>query len=166
MRFSKLLAALLLCAIPVTAYAQQDVIPKVVNGQQSSGLPIYGTVGNGDAGSVPMPVTISGGSGGDVTTTPGERTKVPLDISTVTTGGVAVTALNAGHATAGGFLLNPIGATIALCINEIGTASGTTSAGSLTCIQPGEPYTITPGAGAISVISSDSSHPFSGFGLQ
>ena len=113
----------------------------------------------------PLAVSVSG-SGGNVTTTPGQRTIVPLDISTVTTGGVAVTALNAGHRTAGGFLLNPIGATIALCINEQGTASGTTSAGALTCVQPGQSYTLTPASTAVSVITSDSSHPFSGYGLN
>lgn len=97
---------------------------------------------------------------------PSARTIVPLDISTVTTGGTAVTALNAGHRTAGGFLFNPIGATINLCINEQGTASGTTSAGALTCIIPGQAYTLAPTAGAVSVITSDSSHPFSGYGLN
>ena len=111
-------------------------------------------------------VNLTGGSGGAVTTNPGVRTIVPLDISTVTTGGNAVTALNAGHRTAGGFLLNPIGATFALCINEQGTASGTTSAGALTCVQPGQSYTLTPAGTAVSVITSDSSHPFSGYGLN
>ncbi len=97
---------------------------------------------------------------------PAARTIVPLDISTVTTGGTAVTALNSGHRTAGGWLLNPIGATINLCINEQSTASGTTSAGALTCIQPGQSYSLTPSAAAVSVITSDSSHPFSGMGLN
>lgn len=96
----------------------------------------------------------------------GARTIVALDVSTVTTGGTAVTALNAGHRTAGGFLYNPIGATINLCINEQATASGTTSAGALTCIQPGQSYNLTPAAAAVSVITSDSSHPFSGQGLN
>lgn len=99
-------------------------------------------------------------------TDPGQRTIIPLDVSTVTTGGTAVTALTAGHRTAGGFLLNPIGATINLCINEQATASGTTSAAGLTCILPGQSYTLTPAAGAVSVITSDSSHPFSGYGLN
>jgi hypothetical protein len=97
---------------------------------------------------------------------PGVRTIVALDVATVTTGGTAVTALSAGHRTAGGWLQNPIGATINLCINEQGAASGTTSAGALTCIQPGQTYTLTPAAAAVSVITSDSSHPFSGYGLN
>lgn len=104
---------------------------------------------------------------GSVTnTSPAARTIVPLDVATVTTGGTAVTALTAGHRTAGGFLLNPIGATINLCINEQGTASGTTSSGALTCILPGQTYNLTPSAGAVSVITSDSTHPFSGQGLN
>jgi len=109
---------------------------------------------------------VSGGTPQPVTSSPGSRTIVPLDVSTVTTGGTAVTALTAGHRTAGGFLLNPIGATINLCINEQGTASGTTSSGALTCIVPGQTYNLTPAAGAVSVITSDSSHPFSGQGLN
>ena len=100
---------------------------------------------------------------GSTTTT---RTIVPLDIATVTAGGTAVTALNAGHRTAGGWLYNPSGATINLCINEQGTASGTTSSNATTCIQPGQAYNLQPAAGAVSVISSDSSHPFSGLGLN
>ena len=102
----------------------------------------------------------------NATVTPAQRTLVTLDVKTVTTGGTAVNALSAGHRTAGGFLQNPIGATIALCINEIGAATGTTSAGDTTCIQPGQSYVIAPGAAAVSVISSDSSHPFSGYGMQ
>jgi hypothetical protein len=109
---------------------------------------------------------VSGGTTLPTSTSPGARTIVALDISAVTTGGTAVAALSAGHRTAGGFLQNPIGATIALCINEQGTASGTTSAGATTCIQPGQSYNLTPAAGAVSVITSDSSHPFSGYGLN
>lgn len=101
-----------------------------------------------------------------VSNAPGARTLVALDVSTVTTGGTAVTALTAGHRTAGGFLQNPPNATINLCINEIGTASGTTSAASTTCIVPGQAYYLVPAAGAVSVISSDSAHPFSGYGLN
>lgn len=99
-------------------------------------------------------------------TNPGARTVVTLDVKTVTTGGTAVTAIAAGHRTAGGFLLNPVGATIALCINEIGAASGTTSSGDTTCIQPGQSYTVAPASTAVSVVSSDSAHPFSGEGLN
>lgn len=97
---------------------------------------------------------------------PAPLTIVPLDVSTVTTGGTAVTALAAGHRAAGGFIQNPPSATVNLCINEQGAASGTTSAGATTCIVPGQSYTLTSAAGAVSVISSDSAHPFSGYGLN
>jgi hypothetical protein len=107
-----------------------------------------------------------GASAWPVATSPSARTIIALDVATVTTGGAAVTALTAGHRTAGGFLQNPAGATVALCINEQGTASGTTSAGATTCIPPGGSYTLAPAAGAVSVVTSDSSHPFSGEGLN
>jgi hypothetical protein len=91
---------------------------------------------------------------------------VPLDVATVTTGGTAVVALTQNHRAAGGWIQNPPSATINLCINEVGTAAGTTSAGSTTCIVPGQTYILTPNAGPVSVISSDSAHPFSGYGIQ
>ena len=98
--------------------------------------------------------------------TPGQLTIVPLDAATVTTGGTAVTALAAGHRNKGGWIHNPSTASIKLCINEQGTASGTSSAGPLTCILPGQTYQIAPASGAVSVISSDSAHPFSGQGFN
>lgn len=97
---------------------------------------------------------------------PGQLTLVPLDVATVTTGGTAVTALLAGNRTAGGWISNPITATVNLGINEIGTAAGTTSAGNTTFITPGQTYTLAPSGNAVSVISSDSAHPFSGYGWQ
>lgn len=110
--------------------------------------------------------TNDAGGGGVTPVKPGALTIIPLDVSTVTTGGTAVTALIAGHRSAGGFLLNPAGATIALCINEQSVASGTTSSGPLTCVPPGGSYTLVPSNAAVSVITSDSSHPFSGEGLN
>lgn len=107
-----------------------------------------------------------GASAWPVVTSPTQRTLITLDVKTVTTGGTAVAAISAGHRTAGGFLQNPASATIALCINEIGTATGTTSSGDTTCIQPGQSYNVSPSAAAVSVITSDSSHPFSGYGLN
>ena len=125
-----------------------------------------GNIGNTSFGVSSLPGSPMQQTGGSVTTSPGQRTLVPLDIASVTTGGSAVTALAAGHSTAGGFIYNPTVATVALCINQIGTASGVTSAGNTTCIQPGQPYNIVPSANAVSVISSDSTHAFSGMGLQ
>lgn len=111
---------------------------------------------NGPGGSSSSPLFVK----------PTPLTVTTLDIKTVTTGGTAVVAIAASHRSAGGFIQNPVGATIALCINEIGTATGTTSSGDTTCIQPGQSYSVAPASTAVSVISSDSSHPFSGYGLQ
>ncbi len=97
---------------------------------------------------------------------PAPLTVVTLDVKTVTTGGTPVTAIAATHRTAGGILCNPQGATINMGINEIGTAAGTTSSGDTTFIVPGQCYNVSPAAGAVSVITSDSAHPFSGYGLQ
>lgn len=96
----------------------------------------------------------------------GLRTLVTLDVKTVTTGGTAVTAISAGHRNAGGLLCNPQSATVNLGVNEIGTASGTTSSGDTTFIVPGQCYVVSPASTAVSVITSDSSHPFSGYGLN
>ena len=106
------------------------------------------------------------GASGAIQTSPASRTIVTLDVKTVTTGNAAVTALAAGNRTAGGFLQNPPSATINLCVNELGVASGTTSSGDTTCIVPGQGYVLTPAAGAVSVVSSDAAHPFSGYGLK
>lgn len=96
----------------------------------------------------------------------GSKIIVPLDVAQVTTGGVAVTAINAGHRTGGGFISNPSGAAANLGINEIGVATGTTSAGNTTFIQPGQTYTLQASPNPVSVISTDGPHPYSGEGLQ
>jgi hypothetical protein len=147
MRFvhDQVLAALLaLLAAP--AYAQAPVWLSTPTGQP------LGTVAN------PLAVVSSSAAA--------PQTLVPLDIATVTTGGTAVVALNAGHRTAGGWLYNPSVATVNLCIAEVGTATGTSSAGNTTCVVPGQKYDLTANAGAVSVISSDSAHAFSGYGKQ
>jgi len=94
-------------------------------------------------------------------TAPGSLRQRALDVASVTTGGTAVTAINAGNRVHGGWIYNPLGAGAALCINEIGTAT-TTTAGSTTCIPADRTYNVSPGAGSVSVNSSDSTHPFSG----
>ena len=175
MLMKRLLVVVALIAAPLcfhasTANAQVDKAWTVTTcGTAPSGFSITGS-GYPAGGAYPMVMDVNGNhctnSSGDVGPAPHVNSLVPLDISTVTTGGTAVTALNAGHRTAGGFLLNPIGATINLCINEQATASGTTSSGALTCITPGQTYFLTPSTLAVSVITSDSSHPFAGQGLQ
>jgi len=94
----------------------------------------------------------------------GQVTLVALDVSTVSTGGTAVTALTSGHRAAGGWIKNPENALANLGINEQGTATGTVSSGATTFIAPGEVYYLQPASGAVSVISSVSGHAFSGVG--
>lgn len=99
-------------------------------------------------------------------TVPGALNRVSLSPSIITTGGTAVTPLAPGQRTAGGFIYNPAEATVNLCVNENGPASGTVSQGDLICVPPGTTYQITPGPGPVSVVSSDSAHKFSGYGLK
>jgi hypothetical protein len=140
----------------------------VINGSQQS-IAILATV-NGSTQYAWQSTPRVNGALVDVTNPmpnkPGQVTLVALDVATVTTGGTAVTALTAGHRTAGGWIQNPLTATVNLGINEIGTATGTTSAGSTTFIAPGQTYMLAPSGNAVSVISSDSAHAFSGYGWQ
>ncbi len=107
---------------------------------------------------------------GSVNTGPRTFTEVPLDIATTTTGGVAVTALNAGHRTAGGWITNPSTASSAatFCVNTVATATITSSAcvGSNNALVPGQTFTLPANGNTVSVISSDATHPFSGEGLN
>lgn len=118
-------------------------------------------IGGGSGGLLSGVGGSSGGGGGSTSVT-----IVALDVATVTTGGTAVTTLAASHRAKGGWLFNPVGATQPLCINEITTAAGTVSAGSLTCIGSGQRYDLAPSTNAVSVVSSDSAHSFSGVGFE
>lgn len=91
-------------------------------------------------------------------------TIVPLDVSTVTTGGVAVTAFNAGNRKKGGYITNPPDAPDNLVINELTTASGIVTAGSNFVIMPGGTQILAPSLLGVSVISATSSHVFAGQG--
>jgi hypothetical protein len=118
-------------------------------------------------GIAPMSAALAQSPGSTSPTGVTTRAIVPLDVATVTTGGTAVTAVAATHRSGGGFLFNPSTATVNLCINEQGgTASGTTSSGSLTCIAPGVTYQLAPSWLPVSVVTADSAHPFSGEGIQ
>lgn len=94
---------------------------------------------------------------------PASLTILPLDISSVTTGGTAVNALAAGHASAGGFVVTSNAAGI--CINERG-AAGTASSGDTACVAQNQPYYLAPTSNAISVNSSSSSVTLAGYGYQ
>lgn len=146
----------------VALAANQSVNEAQING-------VTPLMGNGVSGTGSQRVNIASDNTAfsvNAATSPGTRTIVTLDVKTVTTGGTAVTALTSGHKSAGGWIQNPSSATINLCINEISTATGTTSSGDTTCIIPGQTYNLVPSSGAVSVITSDSSHPFSGYGFQ
>jgi hypothetical protein len=124
----------------------------------TGGLRVQAMAGGADVSSInPLPVTLSGA----VTTV----NINPLDVAVVTTGGTAVTAIGATGRLTGGWIHNPASATTNLGINEIGTASGTTSNGNTTFIAPGQTYQLAPSANAVSVIASDSGHVFSGYGF-
>jgi hypothetical protein len=153
------LAAIFVCsAAPAMAQANKKVIPTCGGVTMTVGEYTPGTVDTTGA------ECVTGGASGTVT--PGSLTLVPLDVSTVTTGGTAVTALTAGHRTKGGFLVNPENATINLCINEQAAASGTVSAAALVCIAPSQAYTLAPSSLGVSVVTSDSAHPFAGQGYN
>lgn len=121
----------------------------------------------GNAGGVPVPVTVSSGSS-TITTKPGTFTEVALDVATTTSANTAVTALIATHRSAGGWIENPITATTVICVNTITTAAFSSGAcvGSNNGIAPGQVFNIPANANAVSVVSSDASHAFSGEGLQ
>ena len=89
-----------------------------------------------------------------------------LDVATVTTGGTAVTALTAGHRSSGGWIQNPPTATTNLCINERAIPATTTAGGDVVCLVPGQTLVLAASPNAVSVVSSDSAHPFSGYGWQ
>lgn len=111
----------------------------------------------------PFPVT--GTVTGTVTTKPGPYTIVPLDVATVTTGSTAVTALTAGHATAGGFIMTANAAGI--CVDQhttAGTATGTPS--TTTCVPQNLVFSLVPSVSAVSVNSTASSVALGGEGLQ
>ena len=150
-----------------TSANQASVIGTVAAGTAATNALLTGAVYNATQ---PSPTTgqqtsLQADVQGNLRTSNGAKTLVALDVASVTTGGVAVTALSAGHRTAGGWIYNPPTATVNLCINEITTASGTTSAGSLVCILPGNTDVLTPSPNAVSVISSDSPHAFAGYGM-
>ena len=59
-------------------------------------------------------------------------------------------------------------ATTVICVNTITTAAFSSGAciGSNNGLSPGQVFNIPPNANAVSVVSSDASHAFSGEGLQ
>lgn len=106
-----------------------------------------------NAQSCPKPIGLPGGS-------------VPLDVATVTTGGTAVTALNAcNSASAGGWVAtsNPAG----ICVDQFTTAGTSTGTPSTTyCLAPNQPFYLAPSIKAVSVNSTASGVLISGQGVK
>lgn len=146
MRILALLAALLF-GIPA-AHAQSSAGQAVTGYLDANGKFVqYGASSGGGSAVVPAPMNV-----------------VSLDVSSVTTGGTAVTALLATHANHGGFLVTANAAGI--CVNSAGGAAGTSTSGDTICVGQNIPYSIPPTANAISVNSSASSVTFAGNGLN
>lgn len=97
------------------------------------------------------------------TTAPAALTVNALDVSVVTAGGNAVTALATGKSAKGGFLVTDNAAGI--CVNVRGTA-GTTTTGDTACVAAGQTYHLPETGGSVSVNSSGSSVSFAGYGFQ
>ena len=134
--------------------------PSVAWGQGAQRVPVC-PPGSVPAGNSPLYMDANGNL--CVISKPAPLKVTSLDISTVTTGGTAVNALSAGHASAGGFVVTANAAGI--CINEVG-AAGTASSGDTACVAQNVPYYLAPTANAISVNSSSSSVTLAGYGFQ
>jgi hypothetical protein len=94
---------------------------------------------------------------------PAPRTQVPLDENEILNSGTAVTAISAGHRTAGGILQT--GNAAGMYVNEITTA-GTVVANGTVFVPENTIYQVTPGTGPVSVNATASAVIISGFGLQ
>jgi hypothetical protein len=102
---------------------------------------------------------------GGITVTPRQPILVPLDIATVTTANTAVTALNAGHASAGGWLVTS--AASGICVDQVTTAGTVTGTPSTTaCVGQNVPYYIIATPNAVSVNSTVGLTKFAGVGEQ
>lgn len=145
-----------------TWFFQEPLVQSAPGTPQTMALTIQG-----NASGIAVPVSLTSGSS-TITTKPGTYTEVALDISTTTSANTAVNALSATHRSAGGWIENPITATTVICVNTITTAAFSSGAcvGSNNGVAPGQVFNIPANANAVSVVSSDASHAFSGEGLQ
>ena len=90
---------------------------------------------------------------------------IPLTVSTVTTGGTAVTAIAATGARCGGYLVTSNAAGI--CVDQTTTAGTVTGTPSTTsCVAANTPFYLVPSVNAVSVNSPSSSVNFAGEGLN
>lgn len=95
---------------------------------------------------------------------PAARTIILLDVSAVATASTAVTALAAGHATAGGILVTANAA--GMCIDQHTTAGTVTGTPSTTmCVPQNVVFNLVPNSGAVSV-NATAAIAFGGEGLN
>lgn len=92
-----------------------------------------------------------------------QYTPIALDNTSVTTAGTPVNALNAGHATAGGFIHTTNAA--GMYVAQIGSA-GTVDGGSTVFVPANTTYTVIPSAAAVSVNSTASATAIAGYGAN
>lgn len=110
---------------------------------------IAGTVSVTAAGAA----TAANQTNGSQVVKPAARTIIPLDVSAIVTGGTAVTALTAGHATAGGIIITANAAGI--CVDQHTTAGTVTGTPSTTmCVPQNIVFNLVPNSGAVSVNST------------
>lgn len=147
-------------------YDSSGGLPCIVGSTPTCQLSVHVGGGSGETVTANQGTPAVVGNAWPVSSIPAVSTPAAPDISTVTTGGTAVNAFSAGHCTRGCYLINPKAATIDLCVNGVAVASGTVTVGSLICVLPGQSLFLPARSNAISVVSSDSAHPFGGEGYQ
>jgi hypothetical protein len=146
-------------AVPLAVLAQTPA-PPPIHPETGAVLPYCW-----DSVTLGYAVCGSGHTGGTVSSKIGPFTIVPLDTATVTTGGVAVTALAPGHASAGGFLVTSNAAGI--CVDQSTTAGTVTGTPSTTvCVVQGQVYNIVPSGNVVSVNSAAPGVSLAGEGWQ
>ena len=98
----------------------------------------------------------------DTVTVPGSVNIITLDVKAVAVGSTAVTALNAGNARRGGFVVTSNAA--GLCVNLVGVA-GVASSGDTVCVAQNVIFTIPPTYGPVSV-NSTATAAIAGYGYN
>ena len=93
---------------------------------------------------------------------PGSVNIITLDVKAIAVGSTAVTALAAGNARAGGFVVTSNAA--GLCVNLLGTA-GVASSGDTVCVAQNVIFVIPPTAGPVSV-NSTATAAIAGYGYN
>lgn len=161
----KLILGLVLCLIATASQAQPAT--QVYTGTPTQPVGASNPLVVSIVGTMPLPTgaaTAANQTNGNQVVKPAARTVVPLDVSAVTTGATAVTALAAGHATAGGILATANAA--GMCIDQHTTAGTVTGTPSTTiCVLQNVVFNLIPSTAAVSV-NSTAAIAFGGEGLN